>query len=80
MVDIYNEALAGDIEGLAKTLSETGGVQDESPPTMEVAELIEDGQVAAREQVAYMLDLAKPDALETLGEDKKPYALVERDV
>ena len=47
---------------------------------MEVAELIEDVQVAAREQVAYMLDLGKPDALATLGEDKKAYALVERHV
>ena len=79
-MDIYNEALAEDIEGLAKTLSETEEVQDESPLTMEVAELIEDVQVAAREQVAYMLDLGKPDALETLGEDKKAYALVERHV
>ncbi len=52
LVDIYNEALARDIEGLERLLIETGDGQDESPLTIDLAGLIENVQRAAREQIA----------------------------
>ena len=40
--------------------------------------VIEDVQGAAREQVAYMVDMAKADALDLLGESGQAWELVER--
>ena len=59
LVGIYNEALAGEIERLEMLLIETGAGQDKSPLTIDLAGLIENVQGAAREQVAYMVDMAK---------------------
>ena len=39
--------------------------------TIDPAGLIRNVQGAAREQVAYMVDMAKADALEMLGESRK---------
>ena len=63
LVDIYNEALAGDIERLERLLIKTGDGQDQSPLTIDLAGLIENIHGTAREQVAYMVDMAKADAL-----------------
>ena len=79
-VDIYNQDLAGDIERLERLLSETGDGQDESPLTIDLAGLIENAQGTASGQVAYMVDMAKADALELLGETQKAFELVERHV
>ncbi len=80
LVDIYNEALAGDIERLESLLTKTGDGQDEPPLTIDLAGLIENVQDAAREQVAYMVDMAKADALELLGETRQAFELVDRHV
>jgi len=81
LVDIYNEALAGDIERLGRLLIETGDEQDESPLTIDLAGLIEDIQgAAAREQVAYMVDMAKSEALDLLSENRQEWELVDRHV
>jgi len=69
-----------DIEHLEKLLNETGDGPDESPLTIDLAGLIENVQGVAREQVAYMVDMAKADALELLGEYKKAAEMVERHV
>ncbi len=42
--------------------------------------LIERVQGVAREQVAYMVDIAKADALDLLGETRQAWELVERHV
>ena len=78
MVDIYNEALAGDIERLERLLIETGNGQDESPLTIDLAGLVENVQGSAREQVAYMVDMAKAEALDLLGETRQAWELGER--
>ncbi len=80
LVGIYNEALAGDIERLESLLIETGDGQDESPLTIGLARLIENVQSAARAQVAYMVDMAKADALDLLGETRQAFELVDRHV
>ena len=80
LVDIYNEALATDIESLERLLIETGDGQDESPLTIDLAGLIENAQSAAREHVAYIVDMAKADALDLLGETRQAFELMDRHV
>ena len=80
LVNIYNEALAGDIERSERLLMETGDGQDESPLTIDLAGLVETVQGSAREQGAYLVDMAKADALDLLGETRQAFELVERHV
>ena len=42
--------------------------------------MIESAQGAAKEQAAYMVDMAKADALDLLGENRQALELVERHV
>ncbi len=78
LVGIYNEALAEDIEHLERLLNETGDWQNESPLTVDMAGLIESIQGAVKAQVAYMVDMAKSDALDVLGESRQAWELVDR--
>ena len=79
-VGIYNDALAGDIERLAKLLNETGDGQDQSPLTIDLAGLVENVEGSARAQVAYFVDMAKAEALDLLGETRQGWELVDRHV
>lgn len=79
-VDIYNEDLAGDIERLETLLSKTREGQQAYPLTINLAGLIEKDQGSVREQVAYMVDMAKGNALELLGETRRAFELVDRHV
>ena len=80
LVVIYNEALARDLEQLEKLLIKPGGDQDESPLSLDLAGLIEQVQGSVIEQVAYMVDMAKADALDLLGENRQALELVDRHV
>ncbi|PKB80034.1 MAG: hypothetical protein BZY88_10190 [SAR202 cluster bacterium Io17-Chloro-G9] len=80
MVDIYNEALGGDIERLERLLNEVEDGQDESSLKINLERLIENVQKAAAEQVAYMVDMAKSDAMDLLGETRQAFELVVRHV
>ena len=80
LVNIYNEALAGDIERSERLLMEPGEGQNQSPLTIDLAGLVETVQGSAREQVAYLVDMAKADALDLLGETRQAFELVERHV
>ncbi len=76
----YNDSLARDIERLERLLVETGDGQDESPLTIELVALVDNVQGAAREQVTYLVDMAKADALDILGETRQALELVDRHV
>ena len=80
LVNIYNEALEGDIERSERLLIEPGEGQNQSPLTIDLAGLVETVQGSAREQVAYLVDMAKADALDLLGETRQAFELVERHV
>ena len=80
LVNIYNGALAGDIERSERLLMEPGEGQNQSPLTIDLAGLVETVQGSAREQVAYLVDMAKADALDLLGETRQAFELVERHV
>ena len=50
------------------------------PLTIDLAGLIENAQGAVTKQVAYMVDMAKADALDLLGENRQALELVDRHV
>ena len=79
-VSIYNDALAEDIERLESLLTEREDGENESPLTIDLAVMTENVQVAAGAQVTYMVDMAKADALDMLGEARSALQLVERHV
>ena len=61
-------------------MDETGNGQYAIPLTINLAELVENVHGAANEQVAYMVDMAKADALDVLGENRQALELVDRHV
>ncbi len=69
--------MAENIERLERLTIEAG---DESPLTIDVTGLIESVQGVAKEQVTYMVDMAKADALDLLGETRQAFELVDRHV
>lgn len=79
-VDIYNEDLAGSIERVESLLNEAGNGQSVTPLTINLSGLVESVQAAAKDQVAYMVDMAKADALDLLGEPRQALELVDRHV
>ena len=79
-VNIYNDALAAEFERLEKMLNETADGDDESPLTIDLVGLTESVEETAKVQVAYMVDMAKADALDLLGESRQALELVDRHV
>jgi len=73
-VGIFNDALAGDIERLERPLDGSRG----SPLSIDLDGLVEAVQGAAKKQIAYVVDMAKADALDLLGETRQALELVDR--
>jgi len=80
LVGNYNEDLADSIERVEKLLGETRDYDRPSRLTIDLAGSIVSVQGAAREQVSYLVDMAKADALEVLGENRQALDLVDRHV
>ena len=59
-------------------LIETKDGEDRSPLTIDLAGLIENVHGATREHVAYLVDMAKAEALDLLGETRQAFELVDR--
>jgi len=79
-VGIFNESLVVDLERLERLVVDTENRQEESPLTIDLVALVDNVQGAAREQVAYLVDMAKADALDILGETRQALELVDRHV
>ena len=72
--------MAGSIERVDRLLNETGDEQTASRLKIELAGLIENVHGAVKGQVAFMVDMAKADALVLLGENRQAFELVDRHV
>jgi len=72
--------MAGSIERVERLLNETGDEQTASRLKIDLAGLIENVQGAAKGQVAFMVDMAKADALVLLGENRQAFEWVDRHV
>ena len=80
LVANYNRDLAGGIERVDRLLIEAGDGHRESSLTIRLSELIVNVQGAAKAQVAYLVGMAKADALDLLGETRQALELVDRHV
>ena len=79
-VGLYNGAVAGEIERVERLLIETAYDDRPSPLTIDLTGLIEHAGRPAKGQVAFMVDMAKADALDLLGETRQAFELVDRQV
>ena len=79
-VGIYNEELAGDTERVVKLLNGIGDEQQKFPLMIDLADSKENVHGVAKGQVAYLVAMAKADALELLGENRQALKLVDRHV
>ena len=79
-VGIYKENLAGEIERLESLLNETRDEERACPLAIDLAALTDDVQGAAKGQVAYLVDMAKADALDLIGETRQASEIVDRHV
>ena len=77
---IFNESLAEDLDRAERLSVDMGEGEDSSPLTVDLAALPNNVQGAIKEQVAYLVDMAKSDALEILGENRQALELVDRHV
>ena len=80
MASNYNQDLADSIERVEKLLGEKKDGHQPSRLTIDLAELIESAQGAAKKRVSYLLDMAKADALDVLGETRQAMESVDRHV
>ena len=78
VINMFNESLAEDIERLECLIVETGDGREEARLAIDLAGLMESAQEAAKEQVAYLVDMAKAEALDLLGETRQVLELVDR--
>ena len=79
-IDFFNEDLAGDAGRVEALLNDAGNGCRKSSPSVDPERLIENAEGAAKGQVAYMVDMAKADALDLLGETRQALELAERHV
>ena len=63
-----------------RLLNKTGDGQDETPLILNLEGLRDNVQGPVRDQISYMVDMAKADALDVLGESRQAFELVDRHV
>ena len=80
LVDIYNQDLADGLERLERLMNNTGPEERKVRLTIDLADLIGRTGASANEQVVYLVDMAKADALDLLGERSAALELVDRHV
>ena len=77
---LYNGNLAEEMDRLATLLSESKSVKPGKPFSLDLSPLEKSTRKAASHQVAYLVDMAKVEALDTMGENRKAVALLDRHV
>ena len=77
-VGIYNHNMAENIEGVEAAVGSTEAENQPSPLAIDLSKLEESAESTTKEQVSYLVDMAKADALDLLGENGQALELVER--
>ena len=80
LVGIYKEDLACRIEHVEKLLDESSDGRQASRLKIDLATVVEKVVGAAKGQVAYLVDMAKADALDLIGETRQAFELADRHV
>ena len=80
LVDLYNGSLSEELDRLATLLPEGESGKPKEPFRLDLSPLEKlAGKYTAR-QVAYLVDMAKVEALDTTGENRKAAELLVRDI
>ena len=80
LVDLYNPDLAQGLDCLMAILPEGDSQKSVEPFRLDVANLDELTEKPAKHDAAYLVDMARVEALDTMGESQKAVELLERHV
>ncbi len=80
MVDLYNRDLAKGLDHLIALLPEGDSQKSIGPFALDVSTLDELTEKPAKHETAYLVDMARVEALDTMGEAMKAVEILERHV
>ena len=80
LVDLHNENLAEELDRLATMLSEADSPNSPEPFCLDIEALGKLSGKPVSHQAAYLLDMARFEALDTMGENRKAVELLDRHV
>ncbi|MFQ6027185.1 MAG: hypothetical protein ACE5Q6_06815 [Dehalococcoidia bacterium] len=80
LVDLYSSNLSEELDRLATLLPEGDSEKSEESFHIDLPTLEELSGKSTRHQVAYLVDMAKVEALDTMGENRKAVELLDRHV
>ena len=80
LVDLYNRDLAEELDRLMALMPEGDSPQSVEPFSLDASILEGLTEKPAKHEAAYLVDMAKVEALDTMGESRKAVELLERHV
>ena len=80
LVDLYNRDLADGLDSLMAILPKGDSQKSDEPFSLEVSTLDELTEKPAKHETAYLVDMARVEALDTMGENRKAVAILDRHV
>ena len=78
--DLYNRNLAEGLDRLATRVPESGSQKTDEPFYLDASTLKKLAGNPAKYQTAYLVDMARVEALDTMGENRKAVELLDRHV
>ncbi len=80
LVDLYDQDLAEGLDRLIAPLPEGDSQKSIEPFSLDVSTLDELTEKPANHQAAYLVDMARVEALDTMGENRKAVELLDRHI
>ena len=80
LVELYNRSLADGLDRLASLVPEGDSQKSDESFCLNPSTLDKLTEKPAQHQVAYLVDIAKVEALDTMGENRKAVELLDRHV
>ena len=80
LVDLYNRDLADGLDRLMAILPKGDSQRSVEPFSLDLSTLDGLTEEPAKHEVAYLVDMARVEALDTMGENQKAVAILDRHV
>ena len=80
LVDLYNQDLAEGLDHLIALLPEGDSQKSVEPFSLDLSPLDKLAEKPAAHEVAYLVDMARVEALDTMGENQKAVELLDRHI
>ena len=80
LVDLYNRYLAEGLDRLIAILPKGDSAQSNEPFSLDVSILDSPTEKPAKHDAAYLVDMARVEALDTIGENRRAIELLDRHV